>query len=54
MPPDDNQGCRVIGIVPTDYALGIVNHIPADFNPRPKTDPTQVKGKEALLFVNKK
>jgi phospholipase C len=42
IPPDDNQGCRVIGIVPTDYALGIVNHIPADFNPRPKTDPTVV------------
>ncbi len=40
IPPDDNQGCRVIGIVPTDEALGIVNHIPADFNPRPKTDPT--------------
>jgi phospholipase C len=40
IPPDDNQGCRVIGIVPTDYALGIVNHIPADFNPRPKTNPT--------------
>ncbi len=42
IPPDNNQGCRVIGIVPTDIALGIVNHIPADFNPRPKTDPTVV------------
>ena len=41
MPPDDNQGCRVIGITPTDYTLGIVNHIPADFNPRPKTDPSK-------------
>ena len=41
MPPDDNQGCRVIGITPTDDALGIVNHIPADFNPRPKTDPSK-------------
>jgi phospholipase C len=42
MPPDNNQGCRVIGIVPTDIAQGIVNPIPADFNPRPKTDPTVV------------
>jgi phospholipase C len=43
IPPEDNQGCRVTGIVPTDEALGIVNHIPADFNPRPKTDPTDSK-----------
>lgn len=42
IPPDNNQGCRIIGIVPTDYALGIANHIPADFNPRPKTDPSVV------------
>ncbi|GLR67997.1 acid phosphatase [Acidocella aquatica] len=40
IPPDNNQGCKVIGIVPVDIAQGIVNHIPADFNPRPKTDPT--------------
>jgi len=42
MPPDNNQGCKVIGVVPTDIAQGIQNHIPADFNPRPKTDPTAV------------
>ena len=41
IPPDNNQGCRVIGIVPTDIALGIPNVIPADFNPRPKTMPTK-------------
>ena len=41
IPPDNNQGCRVIGIVPTDIALGIPNVIPADFNPRPKTVPTK-------------
>lgn len=35
-----HYGCKQIGIVPTDYQLGIVNHIPADFNPRPKTEPT--------------
>jgi phospholipase C len=39
IPPDGNAGCKVIGIVPTD--TGLVNHIPADFNPRPKTDPTK-------------
>jgi phospholipase C len=43
IPPDNNQGCRVIGIVPTDIALGITNVIPADFNPRPKTMPTVAK-----------
>src|SRR3984957_5997743 len=42
MPPDNNQGCKMIGIVPTDIAMGIPNHIPADFNPRPKTVPTPV------------
>jgi hypothetical protein len=30
----------MIGITPTDIAMGITNNIPADFNPRPKTDPT--------------
>jgi phospholipase C len=33
-------GCKQIGIVPVDYQLGIPNDIPADFNPRPKTQPT--------------
>jgi phospholipase C len=42
MPPDNNEGCKMIGIVPTDIALGIPNNIPADFNPRPKTVPTPV------------
>jgi phospholipase C len=40
IPPDDNQGCKMIGITPTDIAQGIQTNIPADFNPRPKTDPT--------------
>ncbi|MDE2181937.1 MAG: phosphoesterase [Alphaproteobacteria bacterium] len=35
-----HYGCKQIGIVPTDRQLGIANHIPADFNPRPKTEPT--------------
>jgi hypothetical protein len=42
IPPYNNQGCKAIGIVPTDIAQGIPNNIPADFNPRPKTDPTPV------------
>lgn len=42
IPPYGNQGCKAIGIVPTDIAQGIPNNIPADFNPRPKTDPTKV------------
>ncbi len=40
IPPYGNQGCKMIGITPTDIAMGIKNNIPADFNPRPKTDPT--------------
>jgi phospholipase C len=39
LPERSGYGCKSIGIVPTDAALGIVNSIPADFNPRPKTDP---------------
>jgi phospholipase C len=41
IPPDNNQGCKIIGMVPTDIAQNIPNPIPADFNPRPKTDPTK-------------
>ena len=41
IPPDANEGCKLIGIVPVDIERGIVTHIPADFNPRPKTDPTK-------------
>lgn len=33
-------GCKQIGIVPVDQQLGIKNEIPADFNPRPKTEPS--------------
>jgi hypothetical protein len=32
-------GCSYLGITTTDRALGITNTIPADFNPRPKTNP---------------
>ncbi|MDE2465798.1 MAG: phosphoesterase, partial [Alphaproteobacteria bacterium] len=43
MKPSDlngHYGCRQIGIVPADRQLGIPNQIPADFNPRPKSEPT--------------
>ena len=43
IPPDHNEGCTVIGIVPVDVSRGIATHIPVDFNPRPKTDPTETK-----------
>jgi phospholipase C len=40
LPHYDNHGCQSIGIVPVDVARGLPNPIPADFNPRPKTNPT--------------
>jgi phospholipase C len=40
LPPTSGYGCRELGIVPVDRVLGIENKIPADFNPRPKTNPT--------------
>ncbi len=42
LPHYDNHGCKAIGIVPVDAARGLRSQIPADFNPRPKTDPTAV------------
>jgi len=41
LPHYGGQGCRAIGVVPEDVARGIANPIPADFNPRPRTDPTR-------------
>lgn len=38
------QGCRAINVVPEDVARGIRTTIPADFNPRPTTDPTETAG----------
>jgi phospholipase C len=40
LPQSTGYGCKDLGIIPTDYAKGIVNHIPADFNPLPFTLPT--------------
>ncbi|MGO8788722.1 MAG: alkaline phosphatase family protein, partial [Terriglobia bacterium] len=40
LPEETGYGCQSLGIVTTDRAHGIVNHIPEDFNARPKTNPT--------------
>jgi len=40
VPPLNNQGCAALGIIPDDVAHGVHNPIPADFNPRPSTDPS--------------
>ncbi|HEV2283418.1 MAG TPA: alkaline phosphatase family protein [bacterium] len=41
LPAASGMSCRSIGIVPTDVRLGIRNEIPADFNPRPNTNPSR-------------
>ena len=38
VPAYGNQGCKAIGITPTD--AGRANPVPADFNPRPSTNPS--------------
>jgi phospholipase C len=40
LPQQSGYGCKAIGVIPTDIQLGIPNVIPADFNPRPRTNPT--------------
>jgi phospholipase C len=40
LPQQSGYGCKAIGIVPTDVQLKIPNVIPADFNPRPRTNPS--------------
>jgi phospholipase C len=40
LPHMGGQGCKALGITPTDLQQGITNTIPADFNPRPMTFPT--------------
>jgi phospholipase C len=40
LPPYGNHGCRAIGVTTEDRAQNIVNRIPADFNPRPLSNPT--------------
>jgi phospholipase C len=40
IPQTTGLGCSDLGILTTDRQQGIANTIPADFNPRPKTNPT--------------
>jgi phospholipase C len=40
LPQTTGLGCSDLGILTTDRQLGIPNNIPADFNPRPNTDPS--------------
>jgi len=42
LPQTSGYGWRQVGVIPTDYKMNIVNQIPADFNPRPRTLPTPV------------
>lgn len=39
LPQQSGYGCRDVGLVPTDVQMGL-STIPADFNPRPQTNPT--------------
>ena len=43
MPENDGPDCKAIGVTPVDIQLGLKNVIPADFNPRPNTNPTAAK-----------
>lgn len=40
LPHYGDKGCSAIGMVPVDIARGINNPLPADFNPRPATNPS--------------
>jgi phospholipase C len=40
LPHFSGEGCRILGIVPTDVtASGVLDPAPADFNPRPSSEP---------------
>jgi phospholipase C len=44
LPSTTGIGCGAIGVIPVDYLRGVQNNIPADFNPRPHSDPTLTGG----------
>jgi phospholipase C len=46
LPAQTGADCKMIGIVPTNVQLHIPNRIPQDFNPRPKTNPTDVSPRD--------
>ena len=40
LPHAGSQGCQALQITPTDYVDGkVIDPAPADFNPRPSTNP---------------
>lgn len=43
LPPYGGQGCKAIGVATEDRVQNIVSHIPADFNPRPLSNPVHVQ-----------
>ncbi len=40
LPQNSGYGLKDIGVVPIDQTLGLPNPVPADFNPRPQTNPS--------------
>ena len=40
LPQQSSFGLKDIGIMPVDIARNLPNHVPSDFNPRPRTNPT--------------
>ncbi len=53
LPQKTGLGCGAIGVIPVDYLRGVANNIPADFNPRPSSDPTAT-GKTRLAPVRQR
>ena len=49
LPQTTGLGCGDLGIITTDFAQGIPNNIPSDFNPRPKTNPSPTSATGTLL-----
>jgi hypothetical protein len=41
LPQQSDYGLKDIEVTPVDIARDLTNVIPADFNPRPRTNPTQ-------------
>ena len=54
LPHYGGQGCQATGITPEDQRQGIVNNIPAGFNPLPSTYPAanQLEDVEGRMGCN--
>jgi phospholipase C len=53
LPQKTGLGCGGIGVIPVDYLRGVQNNIPADFNPRPGSDPTTAVGSRRVTSVRR-